>query len=246
MLLSKAMGELSMSTQDETLILKRFIKRKESEDIIEENKSIILTLQFIRKQLDSESNPVFYILKCLYLTLTFYCQYTMRFLYTTYRNQSQHKQLLHEYLKRYKNYIETTKNLNAKLENLNVCVNYLYEEYFPSWPSFPKFSVLRMCMIIWNKELSSYVDQYDTMLSSLKLALTSLYSKQMRKELKALFSTKERITPILNEMQDGWSIISLSKMTSCSTMNSSSIKTIINVNKSIRKDTNTHNVIIEQ
>lgn len=236
----------SLSTQDETLILKSNIKTRDSEDIIGERKSIILTTQFVKNQLDSESNPVFYTLKCLYLTLTFYCQYTMRFLYTTYRHQSKPKQLLDEYRKRYKNYIETAKDLNNKLENLNVCLNYLYEEHFPNWPFFPKFSILRMCMLIWNTELSCYVDQYDTLLSSLKLALTSLYSKQMRKELKALFKTKKTIFTVIEEMQEGWSMVSLIKGTTCSTLNSSINKTILNVNKSIRRDVNLHNVIIEQ
>jgi hypothetical protein len=59
------------------------------------------------------------------------------------------------YIKRYKAYIESAVYINELLENLNVLVNYLYETLYSDYPKNPKFSIYRLMIIIWHREVTT-------------------------------------------------------------------------------------------
>jgi len=64
---------------------------------------------------------------------------------------------LNEYIKRYRSFIDAALYLNDKFENFNVLINYLYENLSPNEnnDNLPKFSILRLMLGIWDKEVLS-------------------------------------------------------------------------------------------
>lgn len=67
--------------------------------------------------------------------------------------------LLNEYLKRYKAYIDASTHLNEYLENFNVLINSVYEHLTQSVTVYPKFSVFRLMIITWNREVLHKLEQ---------------------------------------------------------------------------------------
>lgn len=49
--------------------------------------------------------------------------------------------------------MESAISLDEMLENMNVLVNQVYETLYPDSPSNPKFSIYRLMIIIWNREV---------------------------------------------------------------------------------------------
>lgn len=206
-------------------------------------KPIKITIDFIKEQLANEANILFFILKCLCMTLMFHCQYTMTYLYHSFHSIDNPNILLSEYLKRYKNYVETAIDLNDQLENVNVAMNYLYESFFSNYPSFPKFSIFRMCMLIWNNEMNTLIDDNESMLSWIKMSFISLYSNTLHDGLDYYF----RCSSYLN-INDNESNSMLIKSTHSSSASYTLVTTGTGINidnKNIQDRTSQH-IILEQ
>lgn len=224
---------------------KNIFKFNEINDNSHSNKKVKITVDFVKSQLSNESNQLFSILKCLCMTLMFYCQYTMMYLYHTYNIPSNPNILLNEYLKRYKNYVETAIELNNQLENVNVFVNYLYESFFPNYPTFPKFSVFRMSMLIWNNEMTNLIDDNESMLSCIKISFTSFYSNILHDNLEYYFKFDSYINNINPDALFSHALTNLTQSTH-SSANYTLLTNEINVDKKVIRDSSSQYIIIEQ
>ena len=87
-----------------------------------------------------------YIIKLLSLTLTGYCSIVVNYI----NDISRSNNIIYEYNLRYKNYCQMAIDLNEKYQNLSICINYLYDSIHFTKISKPKFSIIRLCMRIWN------------------------------------------------------------------------------------------------
>lgn len=89
---------------------------------------------------------------------------------------------LNEYLKRYKSYIDCSIYMNDYLENFNVLVNYAYElsNTKSKLHVFPKFSILRLMILTWNKEVLNKISTENNLLSQ---KIVNLYSSYLLKDL---------------------------------------------------------------
>lgn len=150
----------------------------QSNCLIEEGHPIELNQDLVNKMVQNEDNPLFFVINCICLTMTFYCQYAMNYLFLSFNNQD--TDILNEYIKIYKNYIDTAIGFNDYCENVNVAMNYCYEEIWKDQLAFPKFSVFRLLVLTWNKELTNWLNKNDnTMLRSLKNSLLAIVEKSL-------------------------------------------------------------------
>lgn len=95
-------------------------------------------------------------------------------------NQNTSDQLfLSEYLKRYKSFFDAAIHINEEMENLNVLVNYLYENSFQHYPSTPKFSIYRLMVVIWNREVLHPLLKSENQNSNLYAKLEKLYRQYL-------------------------------------------------------------------
>lgn len=142
-----------------------------------EGDPIELNKDLVNKMLQNETNPLFFVINCICLTMTFYCQFAMNYLFLSFTKDSD---ILNEYIKIYKNYIDTAIGFNDYCENVNVGLNYCYEEIWKDQLAFPKFSIFRLLILTWNRELTNRLNKNDTtMLGSLKNSLLSIVSKSL-------------------------------------------------------------------
>ena len=161
-----------------------FDTKLDDENLTEENKEIILSTQMITSLLNEEKNEIFFLLKCLNLSITFYCQFVMNFLYTSYKDNKY--VIIKEYNKRFQNFVSCAIYINQICENVNVAVNYLYETTCNEYPMFPKFSVFRMFMKTWFREMNTNISEYDTFFSFSKMNISSIYSSFLTKDFDSL------------------------------------------------------------
>lgn len=98
------------------------------------------------------SNHILCLLNSIILSLTYFCKLSIN-----YMNKYQNKEYLYLdcYIKRYKAYVEAAISLNENLENLNVLVNYIYQILYSDYPTNPKFSIYRLMIIIWHREVTT-------------------------------------------------------------------------------------------
>ena len=89
--------------------------------------------------------PLF-ILKVLSLTLMGYCAIIVNYI----NDISRAEDIINEYNIRYKNYCQIAMDTNEKYQNLSICINYIYDSINFTKISYPKFSILRLFMKIWN------------------------------------------------------------------------------------------------
>ena len=80
------------------------------------------------------------------MTLTGYCSIVVNYI----NDISRYNDIIYEYNLRYKNYCQMASDLNEKYQNLSICINYLYDSINFTKISKPKFSIIRLCMRIWN------------------------------------------------------------------------------------------------
>ena len=142
-------------------------------DYLKEEEPIIIDYKLIDKVINGENNKLFFLLKCIYLSITSFCQQTMNYLYSTYKNDKY--EFIKEYNKRYKNFIDSAILINDLCENVNVTVNYLYEKILKDYPSFPKFSIFRLLLKIWYSEATNKINESDSIISILKNNILSIY-----------------------------------------------------------------------
>jgi hypothetical protein len=73
--------------------------------------------------------------------------------------------------------------MNDYLENLNVLVNYSYEILNEHYPTNPKFSVLRLMMSTWNREVLNKINSPCNKGYPICEKIVNLYSNFLTKEL---------------------------------------------------------------
>jgi hypothetical protein len=87
---------------------------------------------------------------------------------------------INEYTKRYRSFVEAAMYLNDYLENLNVIVNLVYDANEQIYSTLPKFSVMRLMMSTWNREVFSKLG------SIYSDKLSNLYEVYFSKEISKL------------------------------------------------------------
>lgn len=93
--------------------------------------------------------------------------------------ENNEKAILNEYSKRYRQFVDACIHLNGQFENLNVLINYLYDNI--SKTKFnPKFSILRLMMKMWNQEVLEKLEA--------EYSLTSMTSSLARDLIVSEFS----------------------------------------------------------
>ena len=155
------------------------------EEIIENN---IINDELIDKLLKNENNPFFYIIKLIYISIKIFCKATICHLLNSYSNYENNKSedgkyLINEYLLCFNNFVDSSILINRKCNNINVAMNYLYNQLFQNYPNFPKFSIFRMCIRIWFTEANTHLIGPKTLLSEIKEKLASLFSNNIKEEL---------------------------------------------------------------
>ena len=155
------------------------------EEIIEKN---IINDELIDKLLKDENNPFFYIIKLIYLSISIFCKAIICHLLNDYlkdeKNKSEDgKYLINEYLLCFNNFVDSSILISKKCTNINVAMNYLYNELFENYPKFPKFSIFRMCIRIWFTEANTLLIGEKSILSQIKDKLASLFKNNIKEEL---------------------------------------------------------------
>ena len=152
-------------------------------DLIENQTENIITEQIIKNLLDNENNPLFYIIKLIYLSIWSFCKENIYYLFDTF-NENNEKLLIDEYMQRFNNFVEASKIINNHCENINVSINYLYKEKFNNYPHFPKFSIFRLCIKIWYQEsLSILQKENNSILFKIKEITLKLFENILNKKI---------------------------------------------------------------
>ena len=162
--------ELSNDLKQKIVFQNQFYKKS---DYFKEDEPKIIDFKLIEKVINGENNKLFFLLKCIHLSISSFCQQTMHYLYSTYKNEQY--EFIKEYNKRYKNFIDTAILINEICENVNVTVNYLYEKILKDYPSFPKFSIFHLLLKIWYREAINKINEYDSIISILKHNILSIF-----------------------------------------------------------------------
>lgn len=184
---------------------------------------IILNNALINRLLQQETHPLFFVVRCICFTITFYCQYSLNYINSTFTKDTD---ILREYIKIYKNYIDTAIGMNDYCENINVAMNYCYETLCKDNLSTPKFSIFRLFVLIWNKELSTQLNNHQSMLTRCKQSIISLFSISINEFTDTLeLKVKGDSNNISNKFKDNYDNIS-------SIGESFSTKYISNINES--------------
>ena len=93
--------------------------------------------------------PPLMIIKLIYDTLTQFCLLTSSFL----QEIKTYEDFIETYKKIYQRYVNIAIDFNDKYQNLSIIINYIYDSLGLSVINCPKFSILRMCMKIWNSKV---------------------------------------------------------------------------------------------
>ena len=173
------------------MIYNEYIKNSKDQklDNLEEiSENNIINDELIDKLLKNENNPFFYIIKLIYISIKIFCKATICHLLNSYSNYEKNKSedgkyLINEYLLCFNNFVDSSILINRKCININVAMNYLYNELFQNYPNFPKFSIFRMCIRIWFTEANTHLIGEKTLLSEIKEKLASLFSNNIKEEL---------------------------------------------------------------
>ena len=173
------------------MIYNEYIKNSKDQklDNLEEiSENNIINDDLIDKLLKNENNPFFYIIKLIYISIKIFCKATICHLLNSYSNYENNKSedgkyLINEYLLCFNNFVDSSILINRKCNNINVAMNYLYNQLFQNYPNFPKFSIFRMCIRIWFTEANTHLIGEKTLLSEIKEKLASLFSNNIKEEL---------------------------------------------------------------
>ena len=160
------------------------------EDNLEEiYEKYIINDELIDKLLKYEKNPLFYLIKLIYLTIIIFCKSLISHLLFIFINSKEKESekrktiLINSYLKSFNNFIDTCSIIDEKCVNINIAMNYLYDSLFPDYPKFPKFSIYRMCIRIWFAEINTHLIGKNTLLYEIKEILSSIFSETLKEEL---------------------------------------------------------------
>jgi hypothetical protein len=169
--ISKVLAEFVNETQKESL--KRFRWYCSDEKYISINFSLLVS----DLKNNKNDNRLLFILNNLNLSITHFCQLSYNYIHEVGKND---QIFINEYTKRYRSYVEAAIYLNDYLENLNVLVNYVYETNEQIYTTLPKFSVMRLMMTTWNREV------YNKLGKTYAEKLSNLYEVYFSRELKGM------------------------------------------------------------
>ena len=166
------------------------IENNKIEDNLEEiHEKYIINDGLIDKLFNQEKNPLFYLIKLIYVSINIFCKCSISHLLYIFHSSEETKReerkaiLIHEYLKFFNNFIDTCTIMDEKCVNVNLAMNYLYESLFQDYPKFPKFSIYRMCLKIWFAEINTHLIGKNTLLYEIKEILSSIFSETLKENL---------------------------------------------------------------
>ena len=166
------------------------IENNKIEDNLEEiHEHYIINDDLINKLFNQEKNPLFYLIKLIYISINIFCKCSISHLLYTFHKLEETKReerkviLIHEYLKFFNNFVDTCTIIDEKCVNVNLAMNYLYESLFEDYPKFPKFSIYRMCLKIWFAEINTHLIGKNTLLREIKEILSSTFSETLKDNL---------------------------------------------------------------
>jgi len=166
------------------------IENNKIEDNLEEiHEHYIINDDLINKLFNQEKNPLFYLIKLIYISINIFCKCSINHLLYTFHKLEETKReerkviLIHEYLKFFNNFVDTCTIIDEKCVNVNLAMNYLYESLFEDYPKFPKFSIYRMCLKIWFAEINTHLIGKNTLLHEIKEILSSTFSETLKENL---------------------------------------------------------------
>ena len=133
---------------------------------------------------DYNSDNIAFIAKSLIQTIHNFCQFTYSYI-LEYENED--LAFLNEYSKRYRSFIDFATHFNDLLENFNVLTNYTFINLF-DLDYQPKFSVLRLFVRIWEKEVLRKLEKEDSRITN---KLTNLLMDYLNNENTNLTIQKE-------------------------------------------------------
>ena len=164
-------------------------KNKKLSDNFEETyEKYIINDELVDKLLKFEKNKFFYLIKLIYLSINIFCKSSISHLLYTYinfqeKNEDSKIMLIHKYLKSFNNFVDSCTVINEKCANVNIAMNYLYKSLFEDNKNFPKFSIYRMCLKIWFKELNTHLIGDNTLLYEINNIISSAFSENLREDL---------------------------------------------------------------
>lgn len=164
-------------------------KNKKLSDNFEETyEKYIINDELVDKLLKIEKNKFFYLIKLIYLSINIFCKSSISHLLYTYinfqeKNEDSKIMLIHKYLKSFNNFVDSCIIINEKCANVNIAMNYLYKSLFEDNKNFPKFSIYRMCLKIWFKELNTHLIGDNTLLYEINNIISSAFSENLREDL---------------------------------------------------------------
>lgn len=133
----------------------------------------------------NESNDLTSVLINIVKTIQNFCEFSCFYIK---KFSSNNLLFLNEYSKRYRHFIDVAIHLNNYLENLNVLVNYFYEQIFQIKYN-PKFSILRLMLKIWNREVLQSIHKEEGMISK----MVELFDDYLNKEIIELSDKKDNL-----------------------------------------------------
>lgn len=126
-------------------------------------------------------NVIIFALKIIIMTLKHHCFISFKYLNS---DDMKGEELLNEYSIRYTNYIQTAIEVNDKYRHLSIVVNYIYEKTKSKYNE-PRFSLLRLFMIVWN---NCCLDKLKTKLTQ---SITTVFGDVIQNDLDTLLNTSE-------------------------------------------------------
>lgn len=135
------------------------------------------------------SNNILCLLHSIVLTMVHFCKLSFQYII---KYQNDEKFFLDSIIKRYSSFVEAAIYINENLENINVVVNYLYETLFKDCPNNPKFSIYRLMIVIWHREVTTPLTdlKYKNNLISLTL---KIFKRKFLSEINKIYNFDLRI-----------------------------------------------------
>jgi len=173
-------------------------KNKIGDNLEEIYEKYIINDELIEKLLKKEKNPLFYLVKLIYLTISTFCKSSIGHLLYVFHNTEETKReerkaiLINEYLKFFNNFVDSCSIIDDKCVNINIAMNYLYQSLFEEYPKYPKFSIYRMCLKIWFAEINTHLIGKNTLLYEIRDILSSTFSETLKEELLNKMEQKDK------------------------------------------------------
>jgi hypothetical protein len=135
------------------------------------------------------SNHILCLLHSIVLTMVHFCKLSFQYII---KYQNDEKFFLDSFIKRYQSYVEAAIYINENLENINVVVNYLYETLFKDYPNNPKFSIYRLMIIIWHREVTTPLTDLKNKNNLISLTL-KMFKRKFLSEINKIYNFDLRI-----------------------------------------------------